>query len=517
MPAGLAQETKGKADVIQGVYRRPLGHDPKTLDPARARDIYSLTVTGQVFDGLVQFDHTLTVIPALAKFWTASRDNLTWTFTLRKGVRFHDGRELTADDVVYSLTRLVDPKLNSVVAPFFANIAGAREFREGKAAEVSGVTALDPHTVRVKLTDASIPLVSVLAMGHGKIVPHEIAAREGERFGEHPIGTGPFRFVRWDHGREIVLAANPESFEGPPRLSRVTFKIFPGESDDAMYEEFRRGNLEDSPVPVRNYRKIVADGHYAYVKRPMAGFRFYELNQRSKPLDDRRVRQAMIYAINREALVEEVFLGRYPWARGILPPGTLGFNPQLKGYPYDPDKARDLLRQAGYPGGQGLPRIPVWSSIKRPEFLLMHERMKRDLEAVGIHIDVTYHTDWPSFQTMYSQGRLPVFLLAWYADIPEPESFLFRLFYSKSPSNFTGYANPLVDNLLLEARRTRDLEQRVELYRRAEQAILADAAVIPIFHYTYERLFQPYVRGIEVNGLGEPYLPLKKMWLDAPH
>jgi oligopeptide transport system substrate-binding protein len=147
-----------------GVYRRPLGNEPATLDPARIRDIYGLSVTQQLFDGLVQFDQTLAVTPALAQFWKASRDGLTWTFVLRKGVKFHHGREVTADDVVYSFTRILDPRVKSGAADLFLSVKGAPEFREGKARDVSGLVALDPHTVQVTLTDASVPFVSVVAV-----------------------------------------------------------------------------------------------------------------------------------------------------------------------------------------------------------------------------------------------------------------------------------------------------------------------------------------------------------------
>ncbi len=499
-----------------GVYRRPLGHDPGTLDPARVRDIYSLAVTGQIFDGLVQFDQTLAITPALAQFWKASKDNLAWTFTLKKGVKFHDGRELTADDVVYSLTRILDPKVKSVIAGLFSNIKGAKEFREGKVKQVSGLTALDRYTVQVVLNEAPVPFVSVLAVGHAKIVPREAVEREGETFGSRPIGTGPFKFVRWERGKEIVLAANPNYFDGAPRLSRVVYRIFPGEQFDSMYEEFKKGNLEDSPIPTQDYRRIVTGGNHIYVKRPMLAIRFYGLNARVKPLDDRRVRQALIYAINREALLEEVFLGRNTLARGILPPGSLGFNPGLSGYPYDPQKARELLAQAGYPGGRGLSLITIWSSVKREEVLREHEQIKKYLEAVGVRTEIEYLTDWSLFSKMLADGKFPVFLYAWFADVPDPDNFLFRLFYSRSPQNYVGYNNRIVDDLVLQARGERDLQRRVDLYRRAEQLILEDAPIIPIWHYTYERLFQPYVKSFEVNGLGDPYIPLRKIWLDQP-
>jgi peptide/nickel transport system substrate-binding protein/oligopeptide transport system substrate-binding protein len=517
LPALVVAQERGvdaTRPVGAGAYRRPLGNDPATLDPARIGDVYSRSVAQQIFDGLVQFDQTLTIAPALAQFWKASRDGLTWTFTLRKGVKFHHGREVTAEDVVYSFTRILDPKVNSAVADLFIGIKGAREFREGKAREVSGLTPLDRWTVQVVLDEALAPFVSALAVGHAKIVPKDVVEQQGDAFGTHPVGTGPFKLVRWERGKEIVLTANPDYFDGPPRLSSLIYRIFPGEQFDVMYQEFKQGNLEDTPIPTQEYRRVVAGGPHAYVRRPTMSVRFYGLNARIKPLDDRRVRQALIHAIDREAVVEEVFLGRFIPARGILPPGTLGFNPKLKGYPYDPQRARDLLAQAGYPGGRGLPPIAIWSGA-RERVVIEHEQMKKNLEAVGIRAEFHYQTNWPAFSALLTEGKMPVFLYAWFADVPDPDNFLFKLCYSRSSRNFMGYANPVVDDLLLHARRERDLPRRIELYRRAEALIMDDAPLIPVWHYTYERLFQPYVRSVEVNGLGDPYIPLRKLWLEG--
>jgi ABC-type transport system substrate-binding protein len=226
------------------------------------------------------------------------------------------------------------------------------------------------------------------------------------------------------------------------------------------------------------------------------------------------VRQALIYAIDRQALIDEIFLGRYASARGILPPGTQGYHPNLKGDSYDPQKARDLLAQAGYPGGRGFPTIPIWSSVRHEGIIREHEQIKKYLETVGLKAEFHYLTDWPSFLKMLEEKKLPVFLHAWFADVPDPDNFLFKLFHSRSPRNFFGYTNPVVDGLLLRARRESDLQRAVELYRKAEQLIIDDAPIIPVWHYTYERLFQPYVRSVEVNGLGDPYIPLRKIWLD---
>jgi len=512
----LAEAQEAPTPQSGGIYRRPLGHDPTTLDPARLRDIYSLAVGQQLFDGLVQFDQTLSITPALAQFWTASRDGLTWTFTLRKGVKFHHGREVTADDVVYSFTRLLDPRTRSGGADLLLGIQGAQDFREGRSPSVSGLTAVDRYTVRVTLSESPVPFVSVLAVGQAKIVPRELVEQQGEAFGTQPVGTGPFRFVRWERGKEIVLAGNPDYFDGPPKLARLVFRIFPGERLDEVFAEFKAGALEDSPIPSKDYRQVIASQAFQYVRRPIFGLRHYGINTRMKPLDDRRVRQALMYAIDREVIVSDVWLGRYSLAKGILPPGTLGFNPKLKGYPYDPARARELLAQAGYPNGRGLPPIVFWSSVRSDEMLREHERIRKDLEAVGITAEFQYNPDWPSFSKAMSERKLPIFLRAWFADVPDPENFLAKLFYSASPLNHMGYSNPAVDALIERARAESDTPRRVELYRRVEEMVLDDAPVIPVWHHTYERVFQPYVKGVEVSGLGDSYIPFRKVWLERP-
>src|SRR5262245_10386649 len=504
------------AGAPAGTYRRPLGNDPATLDPARISDIYSLSVTHQIFDGLVRFDHTLTISPALAQYWRSSRDGLTWTFTLRKGVKFHHGREVTADDVVYSFARLVDPRTRSGAADHFMGIQGAQEFREGRASQISGLAVVGPHTARVTLTEAGVPFVSVLAVGQAKIVPRELVEEQGEAFGSQPVGTGPFRFVRWERGKEIVLAANADYFDGPPKLARLIFRIFPGGGVERAFAEFQVGALEDSWVPTKDYRQIIGGQTYQYVRRPIFNLRHYGLNTRTKPLDDRRVRQAIFHAIDREAVVSEIWLGRHTLARGILPPGTLGFNPKLKGHPYDPARARELLAQAGYPGGRGLPPLTIWSSVRSEEVLREHERIRKDLEAVGSKAEFQYNTDWPSFSRAMQERKLPIFLRAWFADVPDPENFLAKLFHSGSPFNYMGYASPTVDGFLEKARAEPDMARRVEIYRRVEELVVEDAPVIPISHQTYERLFQPYVKGVEVSGLGDSFIPFRKVWLERP-
>jgi peptide/nickel transport system substrate-binding protein/oligopeptide transport system substrate-binding protein len=487
--------------------------DPSTLDPARISDVYGVTVAQQIFDGIVSYDHTLTITPGLAQSWTASRDWLTWTFRLRRGVKFHHGRELTADDAVFSIGRILDPRTKSHVSDLFMNIRGAKEFREGRAPKLDGLEALDRYTFRVSLQEASVPFVTVLAIVHARVVPKELVEAQGEGFGQRPVGTGPFRFVRWNRNKEIILEANPDYYDGRPFLDRVEYKVYPGMLYEQMLKEFSQGELEDTPIPAKDRSRLPSD-KYQYVRRPMFSLRFYGLNTKRPPLNDRRVRQAIHFAFDKGAVVERIHQNRFTLANGILPPGTLGYNPKLSGYAYDPAKAKQLLEQAGFPNGRGLPPITFWSSAKFDDLVLEHQQFKKNLSEIGIRIVLSYNTDWPSFSRMLREGKAEIFQYAWYADIPDPDNFLFKLFHSQSPRNYSFYTNPFVDGLLLQARASTDQRRRVELYRQAEQLIMDDAPVIPVIHHTYERLFQPYVRSIEVNGLGDPYIPMRKIWLD---
>jgi ABC-type oligopeptide transport system substrate-binding subunit len=248
----------------------------------------------------------------------------------------------------------------------------------------------------------------------------------------------------------------------------------------------------------------------------MFSVRFYGFNTRRAPLDDRRVREAIAAAIDRDGIRENIFLGRYHPARGILPPGTPGFNPEVRDIPFAPERARALLREAGYGGSRAFPPLALWSSVKSERLAQEHRAIKGALAAVGVPLEIRYETDWPTFSRALVEGKLPIFLYAWFADVPDPDNFLAKLFFSRSPRNFTRYENAAVDQLLTRARREGDLPRRVELYRQAEQLILADVPIIPMWHYTYERVFQPYVRSIEVSGLGDPYIPLRKIWLETP-
>src|SRR5215813_13435076 len=232
-----------------GVYRRPLTGNPSSLDPAHATDVYAYAVVNQIFDGLVQYDSHLNPVPAIAGFWEASVDGQVWLFYLRNGVRFHNGREVTADDFVYSFTRLLDPAVRSPVTDSFKYIRGVEDFQAGKTPQVEGLQAPDRYTLRISLKEPYAPFLSALAMSNAKVVPREEVAKLGEQFGHHPVGSGPFAFVRWQQRQEIVLQAYNFYYEGRPFLDQIVFKISTDKHFEEDFAAFLKGELEETVVP----------------------------------------------------------------------------------------------------------------------------------------------------------------------------------------------------------------------------------------------------------------------------
>ncbi len=514
--ASAGEQASGRAvtECPGGVYRRPLATNPVTLDPARINDIYGRTIANQLFDGLVQYDGALAVRPSIAEAWTASRDGLIWTFTLKKGVKFHNGREVTADDFVYSFTRIIDPRTKSAGASLFMKIKGGREFAEGRATRVEGLRALNPYTLQITLLESQTPFVSSLAVGFAKVVPREIVESLGERFGLQPVGSGPFKFVEWVRDKQITIAANADYFEGRPCLDRVEYRIFNGEALDQMFAEFERGELDDSGVPARERPRLLSGRKYQFIRRPILGISFLGINTTKKPLDDHRVRQAINYAIDRRSIMRDIYQDQYLPGVGILPPGTYGYDPKLVGYTYDPKKAANLLAAAGFPGGKDLPVLQIWSARKNDEAVAEHEAIVKSLAAVGVRAEVHYNSNWPEYKALVYGGKLPIFRYSWYADTPDPEAFLGQLFDSRGSDNTTGLRNRTVDTLLQRARLETNVQKKLQLYQEVEREVVAQAPLIVLSYSSYERVFQPYVKGIQVSAMGDPYIPMKKIWTE---
>src|SRR5712691_8141038 len=499
-------EQQGPQAQFGGMYRRMLWDNPSTLDPTFLTDIYGRAVVSQIFDGLVQLDAELNPRPAIAEFWEASGDGRTWTFTLRRGVRFHHGREVTAQDFVYSFSRFLKPPKSVPLTEFFRRIQGAEDFMQGKMQHVVGLEALDRYTLQLALEEPLAPSLLLLALANAYVVPQEEAERQGGHFGRSPVGTGPFKFVRWEENKEVVLEANDQYYAGRPFLDTLVYKIVVGSRLEEGFAEFLQGNLEEAVIPSNKTEEVRTNPEYKKykrVRRPPLSVLYIGFNTQLKPFDDKRVRQAFNYAVNREAIVREITrMGSLP-ATGVLPPGLLGYDPELQSYPYNPAKAKLLLAEAGYPSGAGFPVVQLWTNHKAESTKAELAAYQRYLADVGVQVEIHFAPDWPTYKSMLEHGQLSMFRLAWYADIPDPDNVLCPLLHSVSPTNRTFYRNPQVDQFLEQARKELNDVQRAALYRRVERLVMDDAPWILQHYTTFEYLYQPYVQGIKVNLLGK--------------
>jgi oligopeptide transport system substrate-binding protein len=497
-----------------GIYRRALANNPATLDPAFVSDIYSRTVVMQISKGLVQFDAHLNPIPAIAEFWEASRDGRLWTFTLRQGVQFHHGREVTAQDFVYSFTRLLSPNALGQVTEFFRQIQGADEFIQGKVAEVQGLKALDRYTLQIALKEPFAPSLTVLGLANAAVVPQEEVERLGDRFAQAPVGAGPFKLVRWEPGQEIMLEAHAQYYEGRPFLDAVVFKI--GGTFEQTFAQFLAGNLDEAMIPSGKTEEVYSDPQYRkyqLLRRPTLGLLFIGFNTQVTPFNDKRVRQAFNYAVNKEAIVREITkMGSLP-ANGTLPPGMPGHDPDLRGYYYNPVKAKQLLAEAGYPNGAGFPVVQLWTVSRAESTKAELAAYQQYLAELGVTVDIRFVGEWTRYTDMLERGELQMFRYAWYADFPDPDNFFFPLLHSAGQPNYMFYRNAGVDQLLEQAREERDYAQRVKLYREAERIVMEDAPWITQHNHIFEYLYQPYVQGVEVSLLGDRWIPMNKIWL----
>jgi peptide/nickel transport system substrate-binding protein/oligopeptide transport system substrate-binding protein len=496
-----------------GTYHRPLEFMPRTLDPALTTDIYSVTVVQQLFDGLVQFDQDLNVIPALAKSWKITPDGLTYTFFLREGARFHNGREVTADDFIYSFTRIIDPKNKSIATNLLGKVSGFSEFQEGRINYVKGFRSAGKHIFEIKLSEPFYPFIAALGTIHFKIVPKEEIEKPGSDFSKNPIGTGPFRFVSMKEREEIILEANRDYFEGRPFLDKVVFKIFHGAPRETILKEFKEGTLDESFLPPEEIEAIAKARKYLFLKKPLLSLRFYGLNSRAKPLDSKDVRKAINLAIDKRMIISELHKNQFNLAKGILPPGMPGHDPKKDPYPYDEDLAKRFLARAGYGKEKAGPSVEIWAASRSEAAQREMNEIKSQLARIGIQSNIHYETNWPNFESMLRDGRAPMFVYAWYADFPDPDNFLGILFHSKSKNNYTAYHNPEVDRLLDKAKKERDYLKRMGMYRKIEEVVLDDAPIVPMINHLFQMAYQPNVKGIEVNALGGPYIPMKKIWL----
>jgi len=487
---------------------------PGSLDPAQMDDSYEAIVINQLFDGLLAFDPNLGTIPGLAAHWDISRDGRVYTFDLRADVVFHDGTPVTARDVVFSLSRVfrLDPVRTGLAREYLSRIKGSSAYAEGIADRIEGLEAPDPRTVRITLEEPYASFLAVLASEMARVVPREHVQRVGNAaFARGPVGSGPFRLAEWRDDR-VVLTAFEDYRLGRAHLDSLVFEIPRGSHRDYASERFLRGEVSAVEVPFNNVAGFRDHPGVAIHSRQELSLTYMALNLSIPPFDNPLVRRALATAIDQEG-IRRLHEGTRLLPAGILPPGMPGFDPEPKLRPYDPTRARELLAEAGFPGGEGLPVIDHMTANSSAGERILHEEMRRQLAEVGFDFRTRY-LDWLAFDEAIRTDDFLTYTLTWVADIPDPDSFLYPLFHTEGSNNLNHYSNPEVDRLLAEGRLSRSNGTRWNLYRTAERLVLDDTPIVPLYHPVALIAVRDHIGGVAITPLGIGNLPMERMWMD---
>ena len=488
--------------------------DAPSLDSAQLRDTTSSTVAQCIYDGLVEQDPlTLEVRPELAESWDVSEDGTVFTFHLRKGVLFHNGREVTADDFKYSMERVLSPATAANQRWVLEEIKGSDDFKGSPGEHVEGIEVLDRYTLRLTIKRPYQPFLGLLSMEAASPVPREEVERWGEDFTSHPMGCGPYKFVKWKRDAAIVL----ERFEGywgeAPQIKYIKFTVIP---DDAVaLEKYLNGDFDMlMELPVKRIRELLNDYPNEAHLWPMLGVNYIAFNHTKPPFkDNRALRQAFNYAVNKQAICDVILEGIPSPSRGVLPPGFPSFDETLEGYPYDKDKAEALLAEAGYPNGEGLPEIALQYNTSEAHEAVC-QAVQNNLREIGVRVRLK-NLEWAAHLESIKHHEPPMFRAGWLADGPAEDNFL-QLLVTGKETNYSGYSNAEYDALFEQARFATDPDEQRRLYRAANRFVVEDAAWLFINWYRDTMMIKPYVKGWVEPLQGDFRIPLHKLYFARP-
>lgn len=466
-------------------------YDPRSLDPALSTDVPTGRAVSYLFDGLTRFATDGKVEPGLASRWDVSPDGLVYTFHLRNGVQFHDGKPFAARHVEQSFKRVLDPKsLGGRGFPLY-QIKGARAYADGKGTTL-GITIPDDSTVVITLESPLASFLKMLALPVSSIVPDSI----GEDFGQHPIGTGPWRLVEWKHDDYVKFAKNDKYFDGAPKFDTLLARIIPEPTTSVA--EFEAGTIDILYVPEDQTKdwESTEEKKSRLQSSPALRLWYVGVNATRGPLKDVRVRQAIAHAIDTKVLLQQLMNGRGTLAAGAIPPALDGADPSRKPFEYDTAASRRLLKEAGFPNGVDL---ELWSS-QTPPFPRLAESMQAYLKSVGIRVKLVQR-DASTMRAAARAGETDLVLKDWFADYPDAENFLFPLLHTANKGvggNVSFYSNATFDRLVNESRVEADAAKRAALYRQADSLAYSEVGLLPLFFYNDLFAVQPWVQGFKV-------------------
>ncbi|MGH2617612.1 MAG: peptide ABC transporter substrate-binding protein [Thermomicrobiales bacterium] len=487
--------------------------DPVPLDPAVARDVNSAFMTRQVYRGLTRFDENLEPVPELAQRIEISGDGLTYRFLLSDNARFADGSPVTAQDVVYSLTRALNPETAAeadaaLAGPsYLADIAGADALIQGETNALAGVQALDERTVEITLEGPRATFLMKLASAPAAIVDPDDVARGGEWW-RNPNASGPFVVESWEPEEELRLAGNKQYVGGEPDLKRIVFRLGPSAANP--FNLYQADEIDVATVPIPAIDRV-SDPESPVLEEldvsPILSTTYIAFRNDVAPMDNPEIRRAVLLAFPRWKVAEILLSGRQETAHGLIPPGTLGRDWPDVAPEQDLEAARAAIASSTYGSAENVPPIRIYGAGPFGSEALrdvLEDELGLTVEVLDVH--------WPQFNQGLAQQTFPAYELTWVADFPDPETFLWNLFATGSPDNYSAYSNPDFDALLAEAAATLDVDARAELYAAAEATLVADNVLLPLSHDVRYTLMKPWVKGLDVTPLGTLYL--ETAWLE---
>lgn len=510
--AGFSDATPSDGAPKQGgtlVWGR--GADAVSLDPADVTDGESVKAVEALFDTLVRYKQGSTEVePALATSWEMSDDRKTWTFTLREGVKFHDGTALDADAVVFSFERQRDPG-----HPFHQ---GEFVYWQDQFSFVTKVEKKDARTVVFSLDRPFVPFLTNLAMFTASIVSpaaFEKARAAGETFSSAPVGTGPFKLVEWRHGDAIVLEAFEGHWGGRPNLDRLVLRTIP--DNNSRFMLLQKGDLHGMDgLNLADVKVAVAAKDVTVLAQPGMNVAYMAFNTQKKPFDDPRVRQACALALDLERVAARIYYGLATPAANPLPPMLFGHNDALKARRPDREAAKRLLAEAGHPDGF---KTTLWTMTNPRPYLPQPDKMAQYVKsALGqIGVDVTIvPKEWASYLEEVQKAEHDICFMGWIGDTGDPDNFLYVLLDRDnarvgSASNYSFYVDETVHDLLGRARVEADRDARAKLYHQAQQKIFDDVPMVPLAHTTQVSAVRANVRSFRLHPTG--VLDFRHTWL----
>lgn len=496
---------------VPGGTLRVLQDFAASLDPVFADDVYETTVLHQIYETLVTLDPSLGVVPGLAEQWVVSSDGRRYTFRLRPELRFHDGTPLDAACVTASLERVLAPNkpAPSAAESYLMSIKGADSFRAGHSKSVEGLRAVDNRTVEIELSTPMSFFLAVLCMDQCMVVPRTVG-RDWQRLERAPCGTGPFRFSERDGTGSVHLVRNDRYWGSRALLDSLTFVCRGTPSGARVASLLLRRQVDAASVSSAERPLLVDLAGLRLTETPELSLTFIGINTQRPPFDRVEARRALLDLMRREDLPEGS--GRsVVFAEGILPPGMPGREPHRGLWHFDPAAAAERLRGVGIQPGTSAPLVVVSTSHNLTPSDSLWAKPVRRLKSLGVPVRIET-LSWPELDGRVMAGEAQLFTMSWIADVPDPDAVLTLLFRSGEPNNMFGYQDARTDSLLDAARVLPPGPDRYRTYREAEERILEQVPIIPLYHEMTSYVWQPEVHGIEVSPLGMALVRFDRVW-----